>query len=904
MNPKKRAREELENTVTQPPQKKLKTTTNNVELNRNAPGNTSNSQSKQKKSIILLGTRKIYKKADDENKADLIDIFSPNTNFQPRQYPQNSWVGFIVVNTKEALTHHLHKNKDNEKLVNFLNSYFEGKIDKTAAYFIEEYNEFAASFTITHTNRQGKKLFDTKQETKLTLETIISTETRLQELKAAYAVEIFGLIIPSQTILSLMLHGIKKYEYRPSSYTNHIPTTAQDHVTSSHHGPHKQTKSNKTAPTRSDIKKKKRQPKKPFPPRQLNTILNRYNIKNPNLHQQIMYDFTYEKIEEIFKLWIFQKDMETKNENNTIKKHNETVMLWFYKALKAFDHWQKTPVCKDKNGKYTKNYELLQNFVAILFGIPQSLNYLISQLETCYIHLKAVLYTILGFADYHCIYCSKGKVTMKYNPNFHPHYEFRCLRRKCGKKYNFRQSMPPDHPFRDKMKRTSLSEILYVWKDIIEYTLAKQGLCTRNYSTDKRRKIKTDLYKTLIINNQHNHVVLGSSNKHCYVDHTFKGVNRKYGRGYLKAGKGLWLAACDDSGIFLFAPATSERKIETNWLIEKYTEPDVFIDTDYGKAFGDIPELGDRTHRKVNHSGEYCSDGLLHYFKNIDTGGCINSVEGWNGRLSQLGILKDLQFSSDAEKLEGTIALMDIRYNRSNNHTPQVIINFLVAYSNVYPLKAEALKKIEQKDFTNMYGVEEILDKRKSTRRENAFEYLLNWKDFALYRASWHHANNLNNKSLIEQYDRLPKKDKMERRKRYEKAVERRTKTDIDKNCVALLTLDKVDKFVRSHIKKNAMECILQDKILIIEQKSLDKQDGETYIKLTGSIAGGTSEEEKIYELNIVFHDGTPTTWECECDYFINVHNARKPLMCKHLYAAILEVSTQGQKQILKHKLR
>ena len=49
------------------------------------------------------------------------------------------------------------------------------------------------------------------------------------------------------------------------------------------------------------------------------------------------------------------------------------------------------------------------------------------------------------------------------------------------------------------------------------------------------------------------------------------------------------------------------------------------------KIFTDIYELGTITHRKINRAKKYSNYPLRHYFKNVETGACCSSIEGYNG---------------------------------------------------------------------------------------------------------------------------------------------------------------------------------------------------------------------------------------------------------------------------------
>ena len=77
---------------------------------------------------------------------------------------------------------------------------------------------------------------------------------------------------------------------------------------------------------------------------------------------------------------------------------------------------------------------------------------------------------------------------------------------------------------------------------------------------------------------------------------------------------------------------------------------------------------------------------------------------------------------------------------------------------------APANKKARQSVEGNIYEIVKILDVRDSMRRENDKEFLVQWKSYPLYQATWHHRDNFTDETIVEQYLLLPACEKKKRR--------------------------------------------------------------------------------------------------------------------------------------------
>ena len=630
-----------------------------------------------------------------------------------------------------------------------------------------------------------------------------------------------------------------------------------------------------------------------------------------------MHNFSSDKIKTLFLQWIFVKDLDIKNKNKSIKDHNDKLCKYMEDCFSRLVYWSKKNICTAKvTGD--ANYYLLQNFLVILFGFPDQMNKLLLNMEHQYNHLLGIVGHILGITkDCVCRHC-KSKARYRYIANYRPEYAWVCLNKKCGKenscfadswKLNFRSS--------------KLNVIFCIWYSIFQGITQKQCVSEGIISEKVHRHIKKHLRETLKIYGQHNYIVLGDGNNHCFFDHTFKGVKRKYARGYAKNQKWLIFGGTDMYSLFALQLVDSERKIETNYYIKKYSTPESLIDTDCGGAFNDVGDLDKRKHRTVNHSGTVDpKTGILHWFKDPVTGVCTNSIEAVFSRLVNKFIIKNPNDMKNIVNFQNGIAYFDFQYNRTNNYAQQLFINALMVYNAVFnPLGGELLEIIPRKDFTNIYEIEKIIaDRVSSRRRNNDREFLIHWKGYALHQSTWHHADNINHEAehlnsagklrIIEDYDLLSEIDKMTRIQKYNKSVSAREKTEIENNAIPMLTLSKYEKFMRNQTKRDALQIILKDGIInVCQMVQPQKSELDTkIIKVDAVIASQKSldcveeTDKHEYIVNVVFHDGTPVEWKCECLAHQQLQIQKKNLMCKHCIVVLLELSVEGYKLIQKHK--
>ena len=338
---------------------------------------TSNPTNDSKLLVFLLGTNK------NKNKASDVDLqWCKSMNYVPKDYPYNSWVGYVTVRKKKAFTQYINDNKHDQAFYTWCRNtkYFKSKQDATmtrfdhfAEYMIHEYKEFDDAFQISHKNRQGGLHFNT-QENKATLDKIKTNHPKLIELEKKHDVLYIGLIT-AVPMIGLMLSGKKNAEIRPKTLTKHVSMIQSNTAKMRLSKPPipKKTKHVKEVPTRSDIKHKKRERQKALITNDLKESRSKYTINWNDLTCIIMFDYTQQKVIDMFCKWIFIKDIHQKNYNQSIKEHNNKLIKFCKKCLKRLKFWTNQPICNDK--KFVNdNYNLLQNFCVILFCFPEEMN--------------------------------------------------------------------------------------------------------------------------------------------------------------------------------------------------------------------------------------------------------------------------------------------------------------------------------------------------------------------------------------------------------------------------------------------------------------------------------------------------------------------------------------------------
>ena len=323
---------------------------------------TSNPTNDSKLLVILLGTNKNKKKASE------VDLqWCTSMEYEPKDYAYNSWVGYLTVRKKKEFTQYINDNKHDNSFYTWCKNskYFKSRknpsmtrFDHFAAYMVHEYKEFDETFEITHKHRQGTLYFNTAED-KATLHKIKTKHPKLIELEKKHDVLYIGLIT-AVPMIGLMLSGKKNAEIRPKTLTKHVPmrsTTGK--IKLSKPPMPKKIKHIKEVPTRSDIKHKKRESQKALITNDLKDSRSKYNINWSDLTSIIMFDYSAEKVINLFSKWIFIKDIHQKNKNQSIKKHNDKLIEFCKRCLKRLEFWTSQPICYDFNG-INDNYNLMQ----------------------------------------------------------------------------------------------------------------------------------------------------------------------------------------------------------------------------------------------------------------------------------------------------------------------------------------------------------------------------------------------------------------------------------------------------------------------------------------------------------------------------------------------------------------
>ena len=900
----------------------IKKSTKSINKKQSKKSLSNNKRNKQDKLlIIILGTKKKHRAPS------VVDgKYCKELNHVIKDYLPDSWVGYIVINRKLPLTTYINDNKMDAPFQDWIKNceYFRDKnnkkmtiYDSFSAYMICEYEEFKIPIKITHSahQRQYRMYFDSTDETKETLNRIKKQNPRLNILEKKNEINYMGLITAT-AMIGLMLFGKKKAEFRKTTLSNFISEKINHNSCVRLIKPPVTTKKIiiNNVPTRKEIKTKKRDDQKFLCSGSLKKALDKYYINWKNLSNPIMHDFSVEKVKTLFEKWIFVKDLDCKNKNKSIRDHNAKILKYFHDCFNRLLFWSKQNI----NGE--SNYYLLQNFLVILFGFPQDMLTLLLILDKQYKELHGIIGHILGILKCSCSHCKSSKIKYRYSAKRTPKYSWICFI--CGKETScFKNS------WKTQFRSFHFGQIFKIWYQIFQNVSQKQSVSENNIGVKTHRRLKQHLFTSLRIYQQRNFIVLGDDNDHCYFDHTFKGVKRKYAKGYIKNQKWLLFGGTDEHSLFILQHVDSERKVETNYYIRKYSTPNSLIDTDCGGAFNDVEKLDQRKHRTVNHSGTKDPDtGIIHYFVNPTSGVCTNAVEAVFSRLVQKYIIRHPNDLKNKDSFANGIALFDFSYNRTNNYAQQLFINALMVLNYVHdPLQEKSLELEEPEDFTNVYEIQKIISDRKASNGKSGREFLIHWVGYALYQSTWQHEDSFikesvdSNKNkehgnekfeIIEEYDLLSEIDKLKRMKAYEKSVNDREKKEIEKNAIPMLTWSKCAKFIQNQQKQNAIQIILKDGILNVRQdrEQLQNESDVKIIKVYALIASQKSLdckeecEKQEYNVFVVFHDGTPVEWNCECLAQQNFQVQKKNLMCKHCVVVMLELSIEGQDLLSKER--
>ena len=172
----------------------------------------------------------------------------------------------------------------------------------------------------------------------------------------------------------------------------------------------------------------------------------------------------------------------------------------------------------------------------------------------------------------------------------------------------------------------------------------------------------------------------------------------------------------------------------------------------------------------------------------------------------------------------------------------------------------------------------------------------------SIISSKWHHEENLTSgTSLIEEYDALSEQAKEKRRKAYDLSCQAKAKRALKKDCVPLLTLDKCEKLIQNHnIKTKALKLIMSKCIININKTKKEIDDILTWC--LSAIIESQSTPGKEYDVTIIFRDGTPIEWECNCTYHRDSQLKNNNWICKHCYSVILASSEEGKNSIDKYK--
>lgn len=81
------------------------------------------------------------------------------------------------------------------------------------------------------------------------------------------------------------------------------------------------------------------------------------------------------------------------------------------------------------------------------------------------------------------------------------------------------------------------------------------------------------------------------------------------------------MGTADDRGLALIDIVANERQAQATYMVEKHTDNFTIHNSDQTNAFNKCVDIGPgRSLQKVNHSGTIDQTGVIHYFKDPNTG--------------------------------------------------------------------------------------------------------------------------------------------------------------------------------------------------------------------------------------------------------------------------------------------
>eukprot|EP01083_Nonionella_stella_P001583 4557_1 len=618
-----------------------------------------------------------------------------------------------------------------------------------------------------------------------------------------------------------------------------------------------------SVPTRSDITKKKRTVH-----RKISNDIDDSSQYFGKLKSQQRMIFDVDKMQKEF-AWFFIKSNHKKNENKSICTVNKKAMDWCSKSIQRLNMWTENELSKPMLGT-------LRNCVDIIVTKPQHLHWLIQTLnnEHDYQCIAAPLAYCLGFWDF--TVCNKHPQIIKEYKQIKQYDKLIC--RKCGK--DATQSVWTKSSFRYHNHRLLFLQWLQI---IYENSLEiRQKNITTSIATIDAKHIGLALKhmrETILRFERKNPVVCGGNNMNAYHDH--KENNKlKHGHGYIKTSNTKVLVTTDDVGLLRHDVVSNERAPQTEYMIQKQSYADTNSITDEAKTFIGIPKLAaTRTHKTVKHKGQMAPGGYISFFKDENTGIHNNPAEGAIGRL-QHHVIRNPTMNRNESTYKQHEALYSVRHNRTCNFGSQIFVYCLIAQVEIHPPNKPSLCRKEYEDYSNVYVIEKIIDKRKYIHNQNEDEYLVKWKQYGHRDNTWVPSSAFQTKDCINEYNALNLQQKQKILRDYNTAIKKESINAKKRLFIAGLSKTKMMKHITlTNIWKNGK--------YLYEQGHVTQSRMIKHQWIAGKV---TSQRDEFLEYGVAvkydkYGNICPEEMSCQC-FFWKKHKTK---LCKHLCALLYE---------------
>ena len=372
--------------------------------------------------ILILATNKNTLPTHIYNDKIDLDYFDA-LNYQDKKYCCDHFVHYIVVLNKSSLESYRCSKYVHDPIVTWLDFKMNERgtnFKHNVAYYIHQHGPLHPYRVPVYVKNRQSKFKIKQQDFDQMFKNIKQIQTLLKNCN--FNVQYYGLTV-NYKMISLIADGKKDVEIRTSHFLS-VPRKDLFGI---------KNKSNSQSSTLNDII-----PDRTIigyrPPERVTLsdnfskeFIKRNEVLRP-LYEDPIDLQAVDKILPLFKKWIFNKRLKSKNENPTIKKHNAKLQLFAQSCIKRLQLLRQQPFCLAKKSKSNsirftnKHFVIMQNILIYIFSMPWLMESLFTELrKQCYQPLSPLFAIVFGFiriakcCDQDMIYKYKqGKQTSNY----------------------------------------------------------------------------------------------------------------------------------------------------------------------------------------------------------------------------------------------------------------------------------------------------------------------------------------------------------------------------------------------------------------------------------------------------------------------------------------------------------